>query len=249
MSSILEALGIAPIINGAGSLTQFSASPVAEDIALGMAAAAQASIDIAHTQGRASTLIVEHTGAEAGIVTSGAAAGLMLGAAACMARLDPAAMSRLPDTSGMRHEFIVPRSQRNSYDHALRAAGARLIDVGYADRSVGVGIRDTEIWELEAALTERVAGFFYVARPDSRPALSDVTALARRVGLPVLVDAAAELPPMANLRHFIEQGADLVVFSGGKAIGGTDGIRHFMRTAGTRGFGAVATTRFGRRVR
>ena len=220
MNNVLESFGITPIINAAGSVTHLSASPVAEEIALGMAAAAQLSIDMADAQGRACLVIARHTGADAGIVTSGAAAGLLLGAAACMAKLDAALMARLPDTAGLKNEFVVPRGHRNSYDHAVRAAGAKLIDVGYADRQVGVGIRDTEVWELEAAVTERTAGLFYVARPGSRPALAQVAMLAQRRRLPLLVDAAAELPPAANLRRYIEEGADLVVFSGGKAIGG-----------------------------
>jgi L-seryl-tRNA(Ser) seleniumtransferase len=120
----------------------------------------------------------------------------------------------------MRNEFIVPRSHRNSYDHAVRAAGGRFVEAGVADRIVGVGVRDTEGWEIEGAITDRTAGLFYVARPDSRPALSEVAAIARRSRLPLLVDAAAELPPQGNLRRFIHEGADLVVFSGGKAIGG-----------------------------
>jgi D-glucosaminate-6-phosphate ammonia-lyase len=220
MKDSMESLGIVPIINAAGSVTHWSASPIAADIAQAMAAAAQSSIDIADAQGHASGIIAELTGAEAGIVTSGASAGLLLGAAACLAGLDAGAMDRLPDTSGMRHEFIVPRSHRNSYDHAVRAAGGRFVEAGVADRIVGVGIRDTEGWEIEGAVTDRTAGFFYVARPDSRPALSEVAVIARRSRLPLLVDAAAELPPKGNLRRFIEEGADLVAFSGGKAIGG-----------------------------
>ena len=220
MKDSMESLGIAPIINAAGSVTHLSASPVAAGIAQAMAAAAQSSIDIADAHAHASGIIAELTGADAGIVTSGASAGLLLGAAACLAGLDAGAMDRLPDTSGMRNEFIVPRSHRNSYDHAVRAAGGRFVEAGVADRIVGVGVRDTEGWELEGAITERTAGFFYVARPDSRPALPEVAVIARRNRLPLLVDAAAELPPKGNLRRFIDEGADLVVFSGGKAIGG-----------------------------
>ena len=220
MKDSMESLGIAPIINAAGSVTHLSASPVAAGIAQAMAAAAQSSIDIADAQAHASGIIAYLPGADAGIVTSGASAGLLLGAAACLAGLDAGAMDRLPDTSGMRNEFIVPRSHRNSYDHAVRAAGGRFVEAGVADRIVGVGVRDTEGWELEGAITERTAGFFYVARPDSRPALPEVAVIARRNRLPLLVDAAAELPPKGNLRRFIDEGADLVVFSGGKAIGG-----------------------------
>jgi D-glucosaminate-6-phosphate ammonia-lyase len=220
MDESVESLGIAPIINAAGSVTHLSASLVTADIAQAMAAAAQSSIDIADAQGRASEIIAELTGAEAGIVTSGASAGLLLGAAACLAGLDAGAMDRLPDTAGLRNEFIVSRGHRNSYDHAVRAAGGRFVEVGIADRIVGVGVRDTEGWELEGAVTARTAGFFYVARPDSRPALAEVAAIAHRNNLPLLVDAAAELPPAGNLRRFIAEGADLVAFSGGKAIGG-----------------------------
>ena len=162
MKDSMESLGIAPIINAAGSVTHLSASPVAAGIAQAMAAAAQSSIDIADAQAHASGIIAELTGADAGIVTSGASAGLLLGAAACLAGLDAGAMDRLPDTSGMRNEFIVPRSHRNSYDHAVRAAGGRFVEAGVADRIVGVGVRDTEGWELEGAITERTAGFFYV---------------------------------------------------------------------------------------
>jgi D-glucosaminate-6-phosphate ammonia-lyase len=220
MEYSMESLGIVPIINAAGSVTHLSASPIAADIAHAMAAAAQSSIDVGDAQGRASEIIARYTGAEAAMVTSGASAGLLLGAAACIAGLNAAAMDKLPDTAGLRNEFIVPRSHRNSYDHAVRAAGGRFVEVGVADRLVGVGVRDTEGWELEAAITDRTAGFFYVARPDSRPALSVVVDIARQHALPLLVDAAAELPPSSNLRRFIDEGADLVVFSGGKAIGG-----------------------------
>ena len=220
MNSSMESLGLAAIFNAAGTVTHLSASPMAADIAEAMARAAQRCVDIADAQGLASTLIAEVTGAEAGIITSGASAGLLLGAAACLAGLDAGAMDRLPDTAGMRNEFVVPRGHRNSYDHAVRAAGGRFVEAGLADRIVGVGVRDTEPWEIEAAIGPRTAGLFYVARPDSRPALAEVARIARHNSLPLLVDAAAELPPRGNLRRFIEEGADLVVFSGGKAIGG-----------------------------
>ncbi len=82
-------------------------------------------------------------------------------------------MDRLPDTTGMRNEFIVPRSHRNSYDHAVRAAGGRFVEAGVADRIVGGGrARHRGVGTGGARSAERTAGFFYVARPDSRPALA-----------------------------------------------------------------------------
>ena len=208
------------IINATGTVTRLGASPMADEVIAAMAGAAAASADIGTLQGQACELIARCTGAEAGIVTAGATAGLVVGAAACMTGLDPVKMSALPDTNGMRNEFIVPRSHRNSYDHGVRAAGARLVEVGFADRTTGCGVRDTEAWEIAGAITERTAGVLYLARADARPTLAAVVRVAHAAGVPVLVDAAAELPPAANLRRFIDAGADLVVFSGGKGLGG-----------------------------
>jgi L-seryl-tRNA(Ser) seleniumtransferase len=137
-----------------------------------------------------------------------------------MAGLDPGRMARLPDTRGMKNEIIMVRSQRNFYDHAVRASGAIIVEVGLPDRFAGAGVRDAEIWEIEDAINERTAAIFYVADAMAQPRLSDVTRLARARGIPVIVDAAAQLPPQANLKRFVEDGADLVAFSGGKLIGG-----------------------------
>jgi L-seryl-tRNA(Ser) seleniumtransferase len=129
-------------------------------------------------------------------------------------------MNRLPDTSGMASEVVIVRSQRNFYDHMLRAVGVRLVEVGLPDRYAGAGARDAEPWEIADALSERTAAVHWVAGPNARPTLEQVLEVAHAAGVPVLVDAAAQLPPAANLRRFIEAGADLVTFSGGKAIGG-----------------------------
>lgn len=222
-TDICERFGLVRVINAAGPVTRLGASSISEEVVGAMGAAAQCSVDIGELQGRASELISQCTGAEAGIVTSGATAGLLLGAAACIAGSDPLKMSRLPDSTGMRNEFIVSRSHRNSYDHGVRAAGARLIEVGLPDRIAGCGTRDAEAWEFAGAVGDQTAGILYLARSDSRPELASVVRVARAANIPVLVDAAAELPPARNLRRFIEEGADLVVFSGGKALGGPSG--------------------------
>jgi D-glucosaminate-6-phosphate ammonia-lyase len=220
VTDLFRQFGIAPVINATGTVTRLGASRIGAEVVAAMAAAAACSVDIAALQGRASDYIANCTGAEAGIVTSGASAALLVGAAACIAGFDPVKMDKLPNTGGMPNEFIVSRSHRNSYDHAVRAAGARLVEVGLPDRLTGCGVRDTEAWEFESAIGDRTAGILYLARADSRPALGDVVRIAHAVGIPVLVDAAAELPPKHSLRRYIEEGADLVAFSGGKGLGG-----------------------------
>jgi D-glucosaminate-6-phosphate ammonia-lyase len=220
VTDISAQLRLARVINATGTVTRLGASRIDAQVISAMAQAAQSSVDMADLQGHACELIVQCTGAEAGIVTSGAMAGLLLGAAACIAGFDPAKMEKLPRSEGMRNEFIVPKSHRNSYDHGVRAAGGHLIEVGLPDRSTACGVRDTEAWEISAAVCERTVGVLYLAGPDSRPRLEEVVAAAHAANLPVLVDAAAQLPPAENLHRFIDAGADLVVFSGGKGIGG-----------------------------
>lgn len=217
---IYERFGVVPVINAAGPQTRLSGGIMAPEVSAAMAEASRVCVDIAELQAAASEVIARVTGAEAGCVTAGGAAALMLGAAACMTGLDVERMNRLPDVAGLPHEFLVSRSQRNMYDRAVRQAGGRLVEVGVPDRFTGAGVRDAEPWHFESAVTERTAGILWFAQRNSEPDLRSLVRIAQAYRLTVLVDAASQLPPRINLRRFTEEGADLVAFSGGKAIGG-----------------------------
>jgi L-seryl-tRNA(Ser) seleniumtransferase len=218
--TIFTKLGVRTIINAKGPATRLSGGIMRPEVAEAMREASQYCVDIAELQAAASKIIAEATGAEAGYVASGAAACLLLGTAATITGLDPGRMARLPDTAGMKNEVVMVRSQRNFYDHAVRAAGARIVEVGLPDRYAGAGVRDAEGWEIDDAIGERTAAVHYVADAQARPPLAEVVKAAHARGVPVVVDAAAQLPPQANLKRFIAEGADLIAFSGGKAIGG-----------------------------
>jgi D-glucosaminate-6-phosphate ammonia-lyase len=220
MTNIYERLGVRTIINAKGPSTRLSGGRMAPQVIDAMVEASGHCVDMAELHARASEIIAEITGAEAGLVTAGAGAGLLLGTAACVTGLDAGAMNRLPDTTGAADEIVIVRSQRNFYDHLIRAVGVRLIEVGLPDRYAGAGARDAEAWEIADALSDRTAAVHWVAGPNARPRLEQVVEIAHAAGVPVLVDAAAQLPPVENLRRFIDTGADLVTFSGGKAIGG-----------------------------
>jgi len=220
MPDIYATLGVPRRINAAGTLTRLGGSLMEPEVLQAMVDAAGASVDIAELQAAASRVIAKATGAQAGIVTSGAAAALTLASAACMARWDVARMAALPDTRGMANRVLMARTHRNSYDHAARLAGAQIVDIGHNDRGTGAGIRGLEAWELEAAIDDDTAAFLFVATTQTMDDLPMVVATLHARKLPVIVDAAAQLPPKSNLRKFISAGADLVLFSGGKAIGG-----------------------------
>jgi D-glucosaminate-6-phosphate ammonia-lyase len=216
-------LGVTKRVNGAGMLTRLGGSLMAPEVLDAMRAAAGAFVDMAELQTRASTVIAMHTGAEAGIVTGGAAAALTLATAACITRDNVARMERLPDTDGMPNELIMFRGHRTGYDHAFRAAGARIVEIGFNDQALGSGVRGLEPWEIEAAITEKTAAIGYAANPMDYPPLRMVARVADKHSIPVIVDAAARLPPKENLKRFVEEGASLIAYSGGKAIRGPQG--------------------------
>jgi len=218
--SIYEKLGVRRIVNASGSKTRLSGSIMPDEVVQAMVEASNELVDIEYLQAKASEIIAEVTGAEAGIVTTGAASGLVLSTASCITGLDIVKMEKLPDTTGMKNEVVIAKHHRNAYDHQIRLAGVKFVEAGLNERGLGVGIRTVEAWEIEAAITERTAAIAYFARPANTPPLEDVIKVGRAHGVPVIVDAAAELPPASNLKKFIAQGASSVVFSGGKAIRG-----------------------------
>lgn len=211
-------LGLKPVINASGTLTRLGGSRMAPEVLAAMNEAAASFVHIDELQARAGAAIAAMMGAEAAYVVTGAAAGLSLGTAACVAGMDVGAMDRLPDTAGLKNEVVVQRGHRNAYDHAIRAVGVRFVEVGYLGYP---GAGGTWPWQLAEAITERTAAVAcpVLDTPGTVP-LREVCEVAHAHGVPVIVDAAAELPPRSNLRRFLDEGADLVVFSGGKAIGG-----------------------------
>ena len=146
-----EELGVRTVINASGTLTRLGGSRMAPEIAGGDGRGRRRRSSRSTTlQARAGEIIAEITGAEAGYVVTGAAAGFSLGVAACVAGMDVAAMDRLPDTTGLKNEVVVQRGHRNAYDHAIRAAGVRMVEVGYLGYP---GAGGTYPWQIAEAIT------------------------------------------------------------------------------------------------
>lgn len=213
---VYQKLGVRPIIHGAGTTTRYGGSLMRPETIAAMREAAQALVNIDELNEAAGAAIARMLGAEAAFVTGGAAAGLVLQAAACMTGDDLAHIARLPDTTGMKHEFIIQRVHRFAYDQAFRVAGGTLVEIGLGRR--------TAPYELESAINEKTAAVVYLVSPFTSPPGSlqfdEVCEIAHRHGVPVIVDAASMLPPRDNLFKYLRLGADLVNFSGGKGIRG-----------------------------
>ena len=213
-----QRLGVEPIINAAGSVTKYGGTRTRPEVLEVMAGAARIMVNVDELNRKAGEEIARLTGAEAGFVCSGAAGGLVLQAAACIAGQDPVKMRQLPDTTGMKNEIIIQNMHRFPYEQAYRAGGAKLVEVGDS--------RYSHPWELEGAIGENTAAVAFLCAPlTNRRAISlaQVCEIAHSRGVPVVVDAASMLPPRKNLKKFLDEGADMVAFSGGKGIRGPQG--------------------------
>ena len=129
--SVYDQFGIKRVINGRSYSTKVGGCLMAPEVLQAMQEAAKCFVRIEDLQEAASRVIAEATGAEAGMITSGASAALTLAAAACLAGLSATRMNALPDSSGSKNEIVIQRLHRNDYDRALRVAGAEIVEVGY----------------------------------------------------------------------------------------------------------------------
>ncbi len=214
--SIYQRLGIRTVINGNATLTRLGGSIMPPEVIAAMADASKHFVDIIELQKRVGEEIAKLTHNEAAYVSCGAAAALTLSTAACITGLDPTKREKLPHLdASMKSEVIVHRHGRVGYDFAVRQVGVTFVEIGNEN--------GTTPDELEDAITEKTAAIFYFANPGREhlwvPYKEAIT-IAKRHGVPLIVDAAAQLPPPENLWRFTQMGADLALFSGGKGLCG-----------------------------
>ena len=203
-----ESIGVRPIINANGPITLFSGSVMLPEVSEAMSRASQRYVHIDELMEAVGNRLAEITGAEFGIVTSGCSAALVHATSACIAGGAPERIQRLPDLSGLKDEVVTPVGSRNVYDHAIRMLGVKMINVSNEQ-------------ELRAAIGPRTALVMVLAKTADRGEtlrLEHIVPIAHEQGIPVLVDAAAEDLSMPNIH--LDRGADLVAYSGGKALRG-----------------------------
>ena len=216
--AIYQRMGISPIINAAGSITRLGGTRTRPETLELMEKAARVMVNIDDLNRAAGRELARLTGAEAGFVCSGAAGGLVLQAAAVIAGNDPVKMRQLPNTDGLKNEIVIHTMHRFPYDQAYRAAGAKMVEFG--------DYLFAHPWQLEGAINERTAAVAYLCAPFSSNRvlpLERVCEIAHAQDVPVIVDAASMLPPRANLYRYLKDGADMVVYSGGKGVRGPQG--------------------------
>jgi L-seryl-tRNA(Ser) seleniumtransferase len=219
--SLYKGLNVQRIINAAGTYTVIGGSRMSEKTLADMTEASRSFVQIQLLQRQAHAKIARLTKNEAAYITSGGAAGLYITAGASLARKYQRKMKYINENDIRSSEVIMFRAHRSPYDWALKQLGVRIIDVGYPNV-----IGPASLEDLEAAITTNSCAIFYAAggpgswlAPGSLP-LAQTLEVAEKHDLPVIVDAAAQLPPVENLWEFTQMGASAVIFSGGKDLKG-----------------------------
>jgi D-glucosaminate-6-phosphate ammonia-lyase len=206
-AEVYTRIGVRPFINLTGTLTINGGALSLPEVREAAHQAAGHAVNLDELMERVGARISELMGCEGAIVTAGAAAALTHATAACIAGADPELIQQLPDLTGLKDEVIIPRESRNVYDHAFRTLGVRMMEVNTPA-------------EFHAALGPRTAMVAVLGTGEAGGPLrlEEMAAAARKAGVPLIVDAAAELPQRPN--PYLSRGADLVAYSGGKVVRG-----------------------------
>src|SRR5882724_1217887 len=208
LGNLYRSIGVRPVINARGTFTIITGSTTLPEVKRAMDEASRGFVNMDELMDGVGKRLAELSGAEWGIVTAGCCAAITHCTASAIAGGNPERMQRLPNLAGLKNEVIVPAYSHQVYDHAVRMLGVKLIV-----------IRDKA--ELEPAFNERTAMVYILAgNGDEGPlGTAAVSEVAKRKGVPVLVDASAEILTI-NPNVHLQRGATAVAYSGGKCIRG-----------------------------
>lgn len=216
MNNIYKEMGVKTYINACGTFTIYGGSTMLPQVCHAISEASKHYVDLRDLHDKITKKIASLLEVEAAFISSGAAAGIVTSVAACIAGQDPVKIRLLPNTEGIeKNEVIILRSHHNHYVQQIRQGGGKVVEIGQNLLS--------HEWELVNSISHKTAAIFYFAESEnligSLP-LKTIFDITHKKGVPIIVNAAGELPPKENFKRFIDLGASLVIFSGGKDIRG-----------------------------
>lgn len=215
-SKTLDRLGVRSWINARNWSTVIGGTWIDDRVLDAMNEVAKTFVDMHELFLKADQRIAQLCGVEEAHITTGTGAAMELAVAGCMAGDDFSKWMKLPKTDDMRNEVLMPRGHNIAYTPQWTASGANVVEFGQA------GHLKSFKREIEASITEKTCCLAYTVSYNTVPRgmvpLREVIEIAHRHDLPVVIDAASDLPPTSNLHKFTDMGADIVCFSGGKAI-------------------------------
>ena len=206
-------LRVGTFINASGTVTTLGGSLMPEPVVEAMVQASRSFVGLDELHEVAGKWLAAKIGVPAAFIACGAASGMLVAAAACLTGTDTDLIRAIPEVPSGKNEFVISYVDEHTYVHqGFRVVGGVLVAAG---TSTGVTSE-----ELIGAITDRTAAVVHFLGKQTRQQLIEVIAGAHERGVPVIVDAAAQLPPRSNLAEIVGLGADLVIFSGGKGMRG-----------------------------
>ena len=213
MSTIYQRLGMRTFINARGTITTLGGSIMPAEVVAAMVEASRSFVHLNELHQKAGDRIAELTGAEGAFISAGAASGLLLAGAAVLTGTDTEAIRNIPDVGDRPNEFAISLVDSHYYVHqGFRVCGGELVKVG-TQQAVTLD-------DYKAAIGPKTAAVVYFLGSQPLAELPPIVDAAHAQNVPVIVDAAAQLPPRSNLTDLPAMGCDLAVFSGGKGLFG-----------------------------
>ena len=212
---IYERIGAKKVINAYGTVTIIGGSLMHTEVLAAMKEASESFVDLVDFHHKSGAHIAKLAGCEACCITNGAAGGIVTAISACMAGTDPAKIRQLPVTIGMKNEAVVLKAHRTLYDQAMLLSGVRVKEVG----KTSAVLPEEVAW----AIDDNTACVFYTSECETMRGslpIETIVEIAHGKNVPVVVDAASEIPPKDIFKDYLAKGADLVILSGGKEIRG-----------------------------
>lgn len=212
--SVLKKLGVKSIINAWGTVTVLGGNVLNEATVEGYRELSKVFVDMTEYTEAANEYVSKLLGVESSMIVPGAAAGIVIAVASIISEGDPIKAAQLPFTEKLKNEVLILRTHESPYKYLAQIPGAKIMEIGNSN-----GITEED---LRSAITDKTAGllFFDYSPLKTGLTLEEICGFIHEFNLPVIVDAAAELPPTTNFTKYIKEGADLVIFSGGKDIAG-----------------------------
>lgn len=216
--NIYEELGVKTYINAAGTYTVFGGSRMTEHTAQKMYEASQNFVEISELQDRIFEKVARLCKNEASYITVGAAAGIYLAVAAAIAQKEGKPFEYIPQETVASYEVMIYSAHKNPYYYGLKQLGVKIVEIGYPNE-----MQVAREEEIQYRLSEKTACFLFFYQEVGWVAkgglgYSQTLSICKKLALPLIVDAAAQVPPASNLWRFTE--AECALFSGGKDLKG-----------------------------
>ncbi|TND60466.1 DgaE family pyridoxal phosphate-dependent ammonia lyase [Aeromonas dhakensis] len=222
MPSVYEKYQLKPVINASGRMTILGVSTPEQEVVDAVNFGLGHYFEVKDLVNKTGAYLAGLLDVEDAVVVSCASAGIAQSVAAVIVRGDSYRLEQLhAHAHNVPSEIVLPKGHNVNFGAPVgtmvNLGGGKVVEAGYANECSAA--------QLAAAINANTAAILYIKShhcvQKSILSVAEAAEVAKAHGLPLIVDAAAE----EDLRLYYNLGADLVIYSGAKAIEGpTSGL-------------------------